>query len=85
MGKLAQPRSAIAYYGGKTSAGKRVDIDIDTPNIMLKINIRNKQGGVYPSHIMCDYMNLNLTNNQKKCLPKLVVNVIIRINRSMIC
>ena len=56
MNKLAQPRSAIAYYGGKTSAGKRVDIDIDTPNIMLKINIRNKQGGVYPSHIMCDYI-----------------------------
>ena len=55
MTKLANPTSAIAYYGGKTSAGKRVDIDIDTPNIMLKINIRNKQGGVYPSHIMCDY------------------------------
>jgi hypothetical protein len=56
MVKLAKPTSAIAYYGGKTSAGKRVDIDIDTPNIKLKINIRNKQGGVYPSHIMCDYI-----------------------------
>jgi hypothetical protein len=56
MTKLANPKSAIAYYGGKVSAGKRVDIDIDTPNIMLKINIRNKQGGVYPSHIMCDYI-----------------------------
>ena len=56
MEKLAKPTSAIAYYGGKTSAGKRVDIDIDTPNITLKINIRNKQGGVYPSHIMCDYI-----------------------------
>ena len=56
MNKLANPRSAIAFYGGKTSAGKRVDIEIDTPNITLKINIRNKQGGVYPSHIMCDYI-----------------------------
>ncbi len=55
MNKLANPVSAIAYYGGKKSAGKRVDIDIDTPYITLKINIRNKQGGVYPSHIMCDY------------------------------
>lgn len=55
MNKLANPSSAIAYYGGKNSPGKRVDIDIDTPYITLKINIRNKQGGVYPSHIMCDY------------------------------
>ena len=56
MEKLARPTSAIVYYGGKTSAGKRVDMEIDTPNITLKINIRNKQGGVYPSHIMCDYI-----------------------------
>lgn len=56
MEKLANPTSAIAYYGGKTSAGKRVDIEIDTPYITLKINIRNKQGGIYPSHIMCDYV-----------------------------
>jgi|TARA_B100000212_G_scaffold224500_1_gene170403 hypothetical protein len=55
MTKLANPTSAVAYYGGKKSAGKRVDIDIETPFITLKINIRNKQGGVYPSHIMCDY------------------------------
>ena len=56
MNKLANPQTAVAYYGGKTSTGKRVDLEIDTPNIMLKINIRNKQGGVYPSHIMCDYI-----------------------------
>lgn len=55
MQKLAMPMTAIAYYGGKTSAGKRVDIDVDTPLISLKFNIRNKQGGVYPTHIMCDY------------------------------
>ena len=58
MGLKAHFNSDYDYvkYGGKTSAGKRVDIEIDTPNITLKINIRNKQGGVYPSHIMCDYI-----------------------------
>jgi hypothetical protein len=34
---------------------KRVDIYVDTPKMSLKINIRNKQGGVFPSHIMADY------------------------------
>ena len=56
MMKLANPQKAMLYYGGKTSAGKRVDIEVDTPMITLKFNIRNKQGGIYPSHIMCDYV-----------------------------
>jgi len=34
---------------------KRVDIYVDTPKFELKFNIRNKQGGVFPSHIMSDY------------------------------
>ena len=55
MEQLAQPSKGTIYYGGKTSAGKRIDVEIDTPFIALKFNIRNKQGGVYPSHIMCDY------------------------------
>jgi|TARA_R110002074_G_scaffold173383_2_gene336172 hypothetical protein len=55
MNKLANPSKAIAYYGGMKSGGKRIDIVVDTPYITLKFNIRNKQGGVYPSHIMCDY------------------------------
>tara|TARA_Y100000114_G_C11745962_1_gene321563 strand:- start:423 stop:1493 length:1071 start_codon:yes stop_codon:yes gene_type:complete len=55
MSKLANPTAAVAYYGGKTNPGKRVDIDVETPFILLKINIRNKQGGIYPTHIMCDY------------------------------
>lgn len=56
MASLANPMRCVAYYGGKTSGGKRIDIEVDTPNITLKFNIRNKQGGVYPSHIMCDYV-----------------------------
>lgn len=55
MEKLADPKKAVIYYGGKGSPAKRVDIEVDTPYIELKINIRNKQGGVYPTHIMCDY------------------------------
>lgn len=55
MEKLADPKKAVIYYGGKGSPAKRIDIEVDTPYIALKINIRNKQGGVYPTHIMCDY------------------------------
>lgn len=36
-------------------AAKRIDILIETPMFYFKVNIRNKQGGVAPSHIMCDY------------------------------
>jgi hypothetical protein len=36
-------------------AAKRVDVFVETPMFSLKINIRNKQGGLYPSHIMSDY------------------------------
>ena len=55
MEDLAQPTKGIIYYGGNTARGKRIDVEIDTPFIALKFNIRNKQGGIYPSHIMCDY------------------------------
>ena len=36
-------------------AAKRIDVFVETPMFSLKINIRNKQGGLYPSHIMSDY------------------------------
>ena len=44
------------YYGGIDGSGKRVDILIESSLYSFKINIRNKQGGLYPSHIMCDYI-----------------------------
>jgi hypothetical protein len=34
---------------------KRIDIEVVTPLYIFKFNIRNKQGGLYPSHLMCDY------------------------------
>lgn len=44
------------YYGGLGGNGKRVDITFESPVYSFKINIRNKQGGLYPTHIMCDYV-----------------------------
>ena len=45
----------IVYYGGLDGKGKRVDVVFESDKYTFKVNIRNKQGGIYPSHIMCDY------------------------------
>ena len=39
----------------KPGIAKRIDIEVITKLYEFKLNIRNKQGGLYPSHIMCDY------------------------------
>jgi hypothetical protein len=44
------------FYGGLGGNGKRIDITFESPSYSFKVNIRNKQGGLYPSHIMCDYV-----------------------------
>tara|TARA_E500000318_G_scaffold76109_1_gene70705 strand:- start:89 stop:1288 length:1200 start_codon:yes stop_codon:yes gene_type:complete len=52
----SQPTSGIEIqYGGKSGKGKRIDIVFESEKYRFKINIRNKQGKLYPSHIMCDY------------------------------
>ena len=52
----SQPTSGIEIqYGGKTGKGKRIDIVFESEKYYFKINIRNKQGKLYPSHMMCDY------------------------------
>jgi hypothetical protein len=43
------------YYGGIDGKGKRVDVVFESDKYYFKVNIRNKQGGLYPTHIMCDY------------------------------
>lgn len=43
------------YYGGLNGDGKRIDIIFESPTYKFKVNIRNKAGGLYPTHIMCDY------------------------------
>jgi len=50
----AKIKSVKVIYPAVGTA-KRIDIEVVTKLYIFKINIRNKQGGVYPSHIMCDY------------------------------
>ena len=47
----------IAYYGGKSGKGKRLDVQFSNSYYDFKMNIRNKQSGLYPSHIMLDYVS----------------------------
>ena len=42
-------------YGGATGKGKRIDMIFETQKYEFKFNIRNKQGGVYPTHSNGDY------------------------------
>lgn len=42
-------------YGGMDGKGKRIDIECESGKYKFKFNIRNKQGGQYPTHVMCDY------------------------------
>jgi hypothetical protein len=51
----ALPQSVVVKYGGASGDALRVDIFLETPMYSFKINLRNKQGGVKPTHIMSDY------------------------------
>ena len=42
-------------YGGATGKGKRIDMIFETKSYDFKFNIRNKQGGIYPTHTNGDY------------------------------
>jgi len=42
-------------YGGAGGKGKRIDMIFETKKYEFKFNIRNKQGGVYPTHSNGDY------------------------------
>ena len=57
MNKLiGDVKNARIQYGGVTGKGKRIDIIVEMTNMDIKFNIRNKQGGVFPTHIMADYV-----------------------------
>ena len=47
--------SIVLHYGGSRGSGKRLDIHMESSVYRFMWNLRNKQGGKYPSHIMCDY------------------------------
>jgi len=56
LNSAATPKSCTVYYGGKTGTGKRIDMEIETGHYILKLNIRDTQGGDgYPTRMMCDY------------------------------
>lgn len=56
MNDAATPKSCTIYYGGKSGTGKRIDMEIETGHYILKLNIRDTQGGDgYPNRMMCDY------------------------------
>ena len=52
--RYTTPNSIIVKYPEPGKA-KRIDVIIDTPKFEFLINIRSKTGGVYPTHILCDY------------------------------
>lgn len=45
----------LIRYGGSSGDGKRIDIMFSTEEYDFLLAIRNKQGGLYPSHIICNY------------------------------
>ena len=54
--KAAEPTSGIfVEYGGSGGTAKRVNVKFTTGKYKITINIRNKQGGIAPTHIMADY------------------------------
>lgn len=42
-------------YGGSSGTGKRINMNFETSTYEFSFNIRNKQGGIYPSHSNGDY------------------------------
>jgi hypothetical protein len=58
LASMTKPQSVKIHYP-KGGGAKRIDIVIETPKFQLKFNIRNKQGGLNPTHIMSDYKILH--------------------------
>ena len=44
------------YYGGIGGKGKRIDVTFESSLYKFKLNIREKLGKLYPTHLMCDYV-----------------------------
>ena len=43
------------YYGRMNGKGKGVNMVCESSKYKFTFNIRNKQGGDFPTHVMCDY------------------------------
>ena len=57
--------NAVLFYGGKQGRGKRIDLEFSNEYFDFTMNIRNKQSGLYPSHIMLDYESKAATGKKK--------------------
>ena len=56
MEEAAKITSGVTvYYGRMNGMGKGVNMTCSSKHYNFTFNIRNKQGGTYPTHIMCDY------------------------------
>ena len=55
----------MLYYGGMDGKGKRIDMTFKNSCFEFKLNIRNKQGSLYPSHLMLDYKSLQGTGKEE--------------------
>ena len=45
----------IVYFGRMNGKGKGVNITCESKHYNFIFNVRNKQGKLFPSHVMCDY------------------------------
>ena len=53
------------YYGGITNGtAKRIDMKFSNQYFDFKLNIRNKQGGVAPTHFLLDYVSKAATGKK---------------------
>ena len=46
------------FYGRMNGKGKGINMTCKSKHYNFTFNIRNKQGGTYPTHVMCDYKKL---------------------------
>ena len=63
--RAIMPGPIWLYYGGKMGNGKRIDMEFSNGYFDFKLNIRNKQGGLYPSHLMLDYKSKYATGKEQ--------------------
>lgn len=54
-GYIKNMNNAYVAYP-KDGEAKRVDVIVEYDNIIIKLNIRSKDGGILPTHIMADYV-----------------------------
>jgi len=55
----------MLYYGGIVNGtAKRIDMKFSNPYFDFKLNIRNKQGGICPTHFLLDYTSKEATGKK---------------------